>query len=158
MRLVLLDPVWNISNQMCLLGHLALCLWQVDLSLHLVKYEAVITVGIFICFRCTVILYLFSCDLVCRFLLLCKVSVFFTCLAQIFLCWTGKALCMSGITTFGAAILTAMSLWWMGMFLVWWFAFSGFEVLLMFFDLSSSCGRVQSVDVWEGCFGLPVQY
>ena len=70
MRLVLLDPVWNISNQMCLLGDLALCLQQVDLSLHLVKYEAVMTVGIFICFRCTGILYLLSCDLICSFLLL----------------------------------------------------------------------------------------
>ena len=40
-------------------------------------------------------------------------------------------MCMSGITTFGAVILTALSLQWM-MFLVWWFAFFGFEVLFAF--------------------------
>ena len=59
-------------------------------------------------------------------------SILLASLAKVFLCWTGKALCMPGVTTFGTVIGIAMSLRWIEEFLLWWFPILGFEVLLAF--------------------------
>ena len=123
---------------MCLLGKSALCL--VDHCFYLIQYEAVITAGVFIHFR-FILFKLLSCDLIrtmfgARFLLCkaeaCKVSILLASLAKVFLCWTGEALCMPGVTTFRTAIGAAMGLRWIEEFLLWWFAILGFEVLLAF--------------------------
>ena len=71
MRLVLFNPIREVGYQVCLLGKSALCL--VDHCFHLIQYEAVITVGVFIYFR-VLFFDLLSCDLICtmfgaRFLL-----------------------------------------------------------------------------------------
>ena len=141
MTLVLFDPVGDVGYQMCLLWDLVLCL--VDHCLHLIQYKAVITVGvfIFIYFRFTIIFHFLSCDLICtvfgvQFLFgkvkTCKMSIFLTCLALIFLCWAGEPLCMLSITTFQTVIWDAMSLRLIEQSLWWWFAILVFEMLLAF--------------------------
>ena len=119
MRLVLFNPIREVCYHVCLLGKSALGL--VDHCFHLIQYEAVITVGVFIHFR-FIWFELLSCDLICtmfgaRFLLW-KVSILLASLAKVFLCRTGEALCMPGVSTFGTAIGTAMSLRWIEEFLL----------------------------------------
>ena len=144
---------------MCLFRNFVLCSWEVDLWSHLVQYKTVGGIRILFHIWFTAILHLLSYDLVCSFLLLwktkpSKMSILFTCLAQIFLCQAGEAECMSGITTFGAVILTAMSRGCVFTFSIWWLAFFGLVVFFCIWDLSSYCVLVQYSK--EGWFGLHV--
>ena len=59
-------------------------------------------------------------------------SILLASLAKVFLCWTGEALCIPGVATFGTVTGAAMSLRGIKEFLLWWFAILGFEVLIAF--------------------------
>ena len=84
-------------------------------------------------------------------------SILLASLAKVFLCWTGEALCMPGVATFGTVIWAAMSLRWIEEFLLWWFAILGFEVLLAFvsfFLLMCQFGLLEKIDLgylWVTC-------
>ena len=81
-------------------------------------------------------------------------SILLASLAKVFLCWTGEALCMPGVATFGTVIGAAMSLRGIEEFLLWWFAILGFEVLFAFVSfplLMCQLSPLMSEKVYLGC-------